>query len=138
MYLSPHLAMDVAAISDPARIEEMIPPLYAVLNDPKTRPVGVRVTTLSKVLHRKHPKSIVLQDIQVERCYFGDDALVKPTRGRSVADYMAAITVAIAADIRDQEETFAMLDEASSSPGELSRIRLLDILAWRSGGMLIE
>ncbi|WP_162625543.1 DUF6308 family protein [Mycolicibacterium llatzerense] len=128
------LGFDLATIEDSTRIAGMIKPLYAVLDDPVTSPWGVGVTLLSKVLHRKRPKSIVLHDKWVQRCYVGKDAPVVPVKGRSWSDYMTAITEAIARDIRTQAGVFTLLDRATSSPGELSHVRLLDILAWQSKG----
>jgi hypothetical protein len=48
---------------------------------------------------------------------------------------MAEITIAIGSDIRNQREMFKLLDESTRSPGELTHVRLLDILAWRSKGV---
>jgi hypothetical protein len=119
---------------DPAHVASMVKPLYAVLDDPQTRPWGVSGTTLSKILHRKRPQSIVLHDRWVRRCYVGGDAPVQPSKDRSWADYMVAVSLAIRDDLQSQREVFASLDEATSSPGRLSHVRLLDILAWKSKG----
>jgi Family of unknown function (DUF6308) len=86
------------------------------------------------VLHRKRPKSLVLHDKWVNTCYVGGNGPVKRVRDRSWADYMVAITLAIGQDIRAQLELFKLLDQATSSPGELTHIRILDILAWKSKG----
>ena len=94
----------------------------------------MKATTLSKVLHRKRPNSIVLHDKWVNACYVGTDGPVARTKNRSWAEYMVAITLAIGHDIRTQQDKFKMLDQAASSPGELTQVRLLDIVAWRSKG----
>jgi hypothetical protein len=47
---------------------------------------------------------------------------------------MEAITIAIGNDLRTQLELFSVLDQATSSPGELTHVRILDILAWKSKG----
>jgi hypothetical protein len=57
---------------------------------------------------------------------------------RSWADDMVAITTAIGSDIRTQPEAFRLLDAATSSPGQLSPVRLLDILAWTSRGSTLS
>jgi hypothetical protein len=95
----------------------------------------VNATTLSKVLHRKRPQSLVLHDKWVNACYVGGDGPVQRVRARSWADYMAEITIAIGSDIRNQREMFKLLDESTRSPEELTHVRLLDILAWRSKGV---
>jgi Family of unknown function (DUF6308) len=128
------LARPLAEIEDPDRIDAMVKPLYAVLDDPATKPWGVEGTTLSKVLHRKRPQSLVLHDVWVRACYVSDNGPVPRARKRSWADYMAAVTRAIGDDIRTQKTQFERLDEASREPGELSPVRLLDILAWKSQG----
>ena len=128
------LTQRLASIEDSERIREVVKPLYAVLNDPKDRPWGLRVTTLSKILHRKRPQFLVLHDTWVKSCYFGQKKPVAWVKGRSPSDYMVAITRAIGEDIRSQEDLFQQLDKASYCPGELSHVRLIDILAWTSKG----
>lgn len=128
------LALPLATIDDPDRVAAMVAPLYAVLDDPQTSPWNVQGTTLSKVLHRKRPESLVLHDIRVRACYVGDDAPVPDQKGRSWSDYMVAITRAIGNDIRTQQASFELLDQAASCPGELTHVRLLDMLAWKSQG----
>ena len=128
------LEVPLAEIDSPARIAEMVKPLYAVLDDPDEKPWGVNGTTLSKVLHRKRPQSVVLHDRWVRACYVGKDAPVPKDKSRSWADYMAALTWAIGDDLRAQAEQFKALDAATSCPGQLSQVRLLDIVAWTSKG----
>lgn len=128
------LDLALAEIDDPVRIAAMVKPLYGVLDLPQSKPWNVNATTLSKVLHRKRPKSLVLHDKWVNTCYVGTNGPVERVNRRSWADYMVAITLAIGNDIRTQLEAFKLLDEATSSPGELTHVRLLDILAWKSKG----
>jgi hypothetical protein len=89
---------------------------------------------LSKILHRKAPQSLVLHDRWVWACYVGDSGPVPRARDRSWADYMTAVTTAIGEDIRTQSHAFAQLDAATGARGQLSYVRLLDILAWKSQG----
>jgi hypothetical protein len=119
---------------DENRIENLIGPLYAVLDDPADKPWNVRGTTLSKILHRKRPNSLVLHDRWVRACYVGDGGPVPRARDRSWADYMVEITRAICTDIQAQAAAFEALDQATGSPGRLTHVRLLDILAWKSRG----
>ena len=55
---------------------------------------------------------------------------------RSWSDYMVAITLAIGHDLRTQTEAFDLLGKATSSPGDLTDVRLLDIVAWTSKGAM--
>ena len=128
------LGIPLSQIDDPGRIVAMVKPLYAVLDDSRDKPWGINATTLSKVLHRKRPQSVVLHDRWVRQCYVGKDAPVPASRNRSWSDYMVAITLAIRDDIRSQQAVFESLDEATSSPGQLTHIRLLDVVAWCSKG----
>jgi hypothetical protein len=129
------LGVPLAEIDDPERVAAMVRPLYGVLDNPQRKPWNVNATTLSKVLHRKRPQSLVLHDKWVNACYVGGDGPVQRVRARSWADYMAEITIAIGSDIRNQREMFKLLDESTRSPEELTHVRLLDILAWRSKGV---
>jgi hypothetical protein len=128
------LDLPLAEVENPERVAAMVKPLYNVLDDPSRKPRNVKATTLSKVLHRKRPQSLVLHDIWVKACYLSTNGPVVPVKNRTWADYMTAITVAIGRDIRTQPEEFKLLAQAASSPGELTHVRLLDILAWKSKG----
>lgn len=122
--------------ADPDTIADTVGPLYEVLDDPDTKPWGVEGTTLSKILHRKRPRTLVLHDKWVRACYVGTtgEHPVPQVQQRSWAEYMTLITGAIAEDLRTQTATFAALDALTPVPGELSDVRLLDILAWTSQG----
>lgn len=128
------LEVPLEKIDSPERVAGMIKPLYDVLDDPGEKPWGVNGTTLSKVLHRKRPQSVVLHDRWVRTCYVGKGAPIPKEKSRSWADYMAAVTLAIRDDLQAQPDQFKVLDEATSCPGRLSPIRLLDIVAWTSKG----
>jgi hypothetical protein len=130
------LQRPLAEFDESERIAGMVKPLYRPLDDMEGEHSGVEGTTLSKVLHRKAPQSLVLHDKWVHACYVGDSGPVPPARrgSRSWADYMTAITIAIGEDIRNQPDEFAQLDAATGAPGRLSQVRLLDILAWKSQG----
>lgn len=130
----PVLEQPLADVADLDELGPAVRALYDVLDDPATRPWGVSGTTLSKVLHRKRPHSVVLHDRWVRACYVGEDGPVHPDRGRSWADYMVLITTAIREDIASQREVFGVLQASVGEPGHLSDARLLDILAWRSKG----
>jgi hypothetical protein len=130
----PILEQPLADVKDPEELRPAVRALYEVLDDPSTRPWGVGGTTLSKVLHRKQPHSVVLHDRWVRACYVGEGAPVSRARGRTWGDYMVLITNAIREDIASQPEAFGVLRAAAGEPGHLSDVRLLDILAWNSKG----
>lgn len=108
--------------------------VYAAL-DEKPRPAGVQATTLSKVLHRKRPDFLILHDKQVRLCYVGSKRPVPRDSHRSWADYMTAVSLAVAEDLREQESTWselAALTRPVQGP-QISRLRLLDVVAWNAG-----
>ena len=119
-----------------SQISALVKPLYAVLDDNKRRPAGVQVTTLSKVLHRKRPRFLILHDKWIKRCYWGDDpqARVQRDTSRAPSDYAVAISQAIAEDLTSQRRIFAELVDQVPTAAGLSDVRVLDILAWRSQG----
>jgi hypothetical protein len=47
---------------------------------------------------------------------------------------MTELTIAVRNDIRSQPEILVLLDAETGTPGALSQVRLLDILAWKSQG----
>lgn len=122
----------LSEVDDHDRIAAMVKPLYAALDDPDQDHFGVSGTTLSKVLHRKRPKSIVLHDRWVRSCYVHADGPVRTVRRRLWADYMTELTAAVGADLRNQSEEFTRLGRASSANPALTPVRLLEIVAWRS------
>lgn len=130
----PILDKPLAEIGDWEELRLAVLALYGVLDDSTVRTWGVGGTTLSKVLHRKRPHSVVLHDRWVRACYVGDDAPVPVEKGRTWADYMVLITQAIRADIVNQPAAFRVLQDAVEGPGQLSDVRLLDIVAWNSKG----
>lgn len=131
----PVLEMPLARIHDTAELDFAVRGLYAVLDDPKERPWGVKATTLSKLLHRKRPQSVVLHDRWVKDRYVHDAGPVpRRVRGRSWAGYMVSITHAIQADIKSQAEQFARLKADLGEECCLSHVRILDILVWTCRG----
>lgn len=130
----PVLERPLADVADPEAYRPAVQALYEVLDDPATRPWGVGGTTLSKVLHRKRPHSVVLHDRWVRACYVGDGAPVPRAHGRTWAEYMVLITNAIREDIASQPAVFGVLNAAAGERGRLSDVRLLDIVAWHSKG----
>lgn len=114
---------------DNQTIEETVGRLYATLDN--ARPRGVRATTLSKVVHRKRPESLILHDRWVRACYLGDGPrLVPRDRQRSWARYMIAMTKAVRDDLFRESDTFTALADGLADGVALTHVRILDILAW--------
>lgn len=106
--------------------------LVSVLDDPAAGMQGVRLTTLTKVLHRKRPAFVPLYDQFVKACYVGRTP-EHPVAYRSQVRtdvYFVDVAAAISADLDAQPEAFA---ELAAQVPDVSSLRLLDVLAWRAG-----
>jgi hypothetical protein len=132
---NPELDVPLRDLDDADRVAAAIGPLYKVLDDVEA-PTGVLGTTLSKVLHRKRPHTLILHDTWVWNCYVGSEAEapVPKAKRRTWADYMSLVSAAIGRDLRTQRDLFDRLETAAGGPGRISDVRLLDILAWMSKG----
>lgn len=110
---------------------------FAVL-DGELRPRNVKGTTLAKVLHRKRPALIPLYDEKVRRVYQdGHDAPLPRVPKRSWEDFMTGLAGCMRKDLNnalDVWDEFTTLVPAGRPPA--SRLRVLDIVAWRLGETL--
>ena len=97
------------------------------------RLAGARATTLSKILHRKRPALIPLQDAQVRICYqSGPDAPLPLVPGRTWVAFTTALVTMIRSDLTSQYAAFEQLaDLAPSVP--VTPLRAFDIIAWWYG-----
>lgn len=117
----------------PDRIRSIMGLIYEPLDQHRAgKRDGLNGTTYSKVLHRKRPSLLPLHDRWVRACYVATDGPVSPAKVRSWAEYMSLLSIAMAEDIRTQDDSFAVLAAAAHEP--LTRLRLLDIVAWKSQG----
>lgn len=109
--------------------------LFAVL-DAADRPRNVLGTTLAKVLHRKRPSLVPLYDEQVRRVYQdGETAPLPYVRGRSWTEFMTRLAGCIRDDLNRDLDFWDDLTELRPETGpSVSRLRALDIVAWRLGG----
>lgn len=124
------MAADLAKAS--AEDLEKIVALFGILD--RRRTPGVRLTTLSKVLHRMRPNFIPLYDKNISRCYqeLGDKPLVPAQRGRSWAEFTRLWLPFVQADLADQWTSWS--DLASLAPGRpITPLRALDIVGWVLG-----
>lgn len=110
---------------------EAIVNLFGILEEHPTS--YVRLTTLSKVLHRKRPELLPLFDKNIGYCYSEcDDAPVPHDDGRSYADYRREWLTALQGDLRDQLPLWEEI--ASIAPGPaITPLRALDIIGWELG-----
>ena len=108
--------------------------LFAVL-DSDARPRNVLGTTLAKVVHRKRPSLVPLYDDQVRRTYqVGEQAPLPAVRGRTWAEFMALLAGSIKADLNRAPEFWDEVTTLRPEDGpQVSRLRALDIVAWRLG-----
>lgn len=96
-------------------------------------PRGVKLTTLTKVLHRKRPAFMPLHDQYVRACYLGSAAPypVRRSKARSWVDYWAEMASAMHRDLETQPTQWA--DLAASAGAYVSPLRVLDVVAWKTG-----
>lgn len=120
---------DLASAS-PETIDAMVN-LFGILEEHPTS--HVRLTTLSKVLHRKRPKLLPLFDKNIAYCYSEcDGAPVPYLDGRSYADYRREWVTALQDDLKSQLPYWEEI--ASLAPGPpITPLRALDIIGWELG-----
>ena len=120
-----------ASLADPEPDLSPLADLFAVLDDSDRD--GVRMTVLSKILHRKRPRLIPLWDAHSLTCYSRGEACPVPEqRGRSRQEYALTLTRAVHADLRAGRSIWARLTQLSPRR-ELTELRALDIIAWTLG-----
>ncbi|MFI7547588.1 DUF6308 family protein [Actinoplanes sp. NPDC049599] len=94
---------------------------------------GVRLTMLSKVLHRKRPSFVPLYDQFVRACYVGERGRfpIQVDRARSWAGFAGELGEWVARDLADQDDVWRHL--AARVAGEVTTLRVLDVVAWNLG-----
>lgn len=128
-------------LSDPALTgelahasEETLEAIVRVFGVLETTPTKyVKLTTLSKVLHRKRPNLLPLFDDNISYCYSQcKDAPVPYTEGRSYAAYRYAWLKALQEDLATQLPSWEEI--AAMAPGpKITPLRALDIIGWELG-----
>jgi len=115
----------------PAQLE-LVAVLFGILDPP--RPHGVKLTKLSKILHRKRPGVIPLFDANICICYkdLGDPPPVPHVDGRSYANFTRAWLPAVRDDLASQMHLWEEI--VGMAPGPLiTPLRALDIIGWHLG-----
>ena len=120
--------VDLAAATDTDI--EAVARMFGVLDNSPV--LGVRGTTLSKVLHRKRPRLIPLHDRHVRAAYVPSP--IPPAKGRSWITYMTLLMQAMRNDLAECPDVWAALSAIpSKSDAVLTDLRVLDIVAWSTG-----
>ncbi|MEU6174630.1 DUF6308 family protein [Streptantibioticus parmotrematis] len=112
---------------DTGRHRRLLSGLFDVLDRPGGVR-GVRLTTLSKVLHRKRPGFVPLYDRMVWRCYVGPGGPMRPEPERTWAEFVGVLAEHISDDIKNQRPQWERLRAAA--PAGVSPLRLLDVVVW--------
>lgn len=110
---------------------EAVVRLFGVLETTPTK--YVRLTTLSKVLHRKRPGLLPLYDDNIGYCYSECPGAPVPYKeGRSRRDYRRAWLSAVQNDLAQQLPHW--MEIAAMAPGpKITPLRALDIIGWELG-----
>jgi len=106
--------------------------LFAVLDDAPYAGRGVRGTILSKVLHRKRPDLVPLYDSRIFESYTAPGAIERSIH-RSWRESMTLLLRQMRADLQAEAEAFEALTDVAQGAGvPLTRLRILDVLVWRT------
>ena len=106
--------------------------LFAVLDDAPYAGRGVRGTILSKVLHRKRPDLVPLYDSRIFESYTAPGAIERSSH-RSWQESMTLLLRQMRADLQQEADTFTALERVAAAAGaQLTRLRILDVLVWRT------
>lgn len=118
------------ASSGPATLEAIVN-LFGVLEEHPTK--HVRLTTLSKVLHRKRPALLPLFDDNIGYCYSECVGAPVPYKsGRSNADYRRSWLAALRDDLASQLDQWEEIAAIAPGPA-ITPLRALDIIGWELG-----
>ncbi|MHA7300858.1 DUF6308 family protein [Pseudarthrobacter sp. MDT1-22] len=112
-------------------IREAIADLFDALEEKRAN--NVKLTTLSKVLHRKRPELLALFDAKISYCYTDyAGAPVPKERKRSKRDYRLRWREEVQNDLDSQHDQWEEI--AAIAPGpKITPLRALDIIGWELG-----
>ena len=109
--------------------------LFGILDEPRYAGRGVRGTIVSKVLHRKRPDLVPLYDSRIFEAYTAPGVLPRST-DRAWADFIADLCRQMRDDLRAEAGAFDALEQLAAEEGNpVSRLRILDILVWRTADL---
>jgi hypothetical protein len=117
--------------ADDALVEQ-VADLFAVLDAAPYAGKGVRGTIISKVLHRKRPDLVPLYDSRIFESYTAPGAIERSTH-RSWREFMSLLCTQMRDDLQAEAGAFDELVGVAGDAGALlTRLRILDILVWRT------
>jgi hypothetical protein len=124
-----------SAVED-SSLERRMQALVGVLDERKLR--GVKLTTLTKVLHRKRPDFMPLHDKFVKACFVGaqEPFPMRNDKARTWSRYWAAMATAINDDIQTQVDAWADLGALAGK--QVATLRVFDVVAWNAGKQLLS
>jgi hypothetical protein len=106
--------------------------LFAVLDEAPYAGKGVRGTIISKVLHRKRPDLVPLYDSRIFESYTAPGGIERSAH-RSWRDFMTLLCLQMRDDLQSDADAFDELVGVAGDAGALlTRLRILDILVWRT------
>jgi hypothetical protein len=106
--------------------------LFAVLDEAPYAGKGVRGTIISKVLHRKRPDLVPLYDSRIFESYTAPGAIPRAAH-RTWREFMEILCTQMRDDLRAETDAFDELVGVAGDAGALlTRLRILDILVWRT------
>ena len=124
-------AVTLGAAVEDGSLRDRLDGFVGVLDSNPTR--GVKLTTLTKILHRKRPMFLPLHDQFVAACYLGGLPRhpMKRARARTWVEYWTQMCTAIHGDLADRPSGWEKL--GALTPRPVSPLRLLDVVAWHAG-----
>ncbi len=106
--------------------------LFGILDEPRYAGRGIRGTVVSKILHRKRPDLVPIYDSRIFEAYTAPGVLPR-TADRSWQQFMAELCRTMRADLHAEAKAFTELEElARERDAPVTRLRILDVLVWRS------
>lgn len=107
--------------------------LYNVVNEAPTP--YVKLTTVTKVLHRKCPRLLPLFDQNIRRCYVyrGDQPPLAGYRTSESRDFIAAWVAHVRRDLVEGADQWAELASLAPESKPITSLRALDIVGWKLG-----
>jgi hypothetical protein len=106
--------------------------LYNIVNE--CRVPYVRLTTLTKVLHRKRPHLLPLFDQNIRRCYVyrGDSPPLAQFEMSESREFIKAWVIATKENLVERAELWKEFAKLAPGP-QISSLRAMDIVGWELG-----
>jgi hypothetical protein len=129
-------SVTLASAVDDLSLERRMQALVGVLDERTLQ--GVKLTTLTKVLHRKRPDFMPLHDKFVKACYVGtqEPFPMRSQKDRTWIQYWAVMATAINADLESQVDVWAGLGALAGK--QVATLRVFDVVAWNAGKGLLS